>query len=403
MNKPHRIVPKYLRVKHALHGRILRGESPPKSQLPSERELMRAFRVSQQTVIRALHELRLEGLVTRHQGKGTFVSDASPGRNQIGILTYLDETLPTVSVYPQNLLRSQLNHLRRLGEQPRLYSTFGTDRIGDVRQHAREVLEDCARSRLRCLIVAASYNASQAENALKRWGIHVIGSHREEAISACNVAPDSGAMAETGLRHLLSLGFRKPAILASRPTYAAMDKQVKAYLHLMEQQRIAVRPGWFRSEEFASDAAGYQQFQRLWAMDDRPEAILITDDIMAQGATRAMMDLGIRVPRDLTVMVEMNRWSCLVYPAPVIALEIDFDPVGLAAAELAVRLARDEPVETLHCWIKPKIRIYEMADPGAALATQPASQEPSNASGTHESPAWATDSASDSSWNDPGT
>ena len=54
--------------------RIRTGEWAPGDQLPPERELCRDLAVSRATLRQALGELERRGLVTRHQGRGTFVA-----------------------------------------------------------------------------------------------------------------------------------------------------------------------------------------------------------------------------------------------------------------------------------------------------------------------------------------
>jgi GntR family transcriptional regulator len=53
---------------------ILSGEWPQGSQLPPERELCRTFSVSRATLRQALAELENRRLITRRQGRGTFVA-----------------------------------------------------------------------------------------------------------------------------------------------------------------------------------------------------------------------------------------------------------------------------------------------------------------------------------------
>ena len=55
--------------------------------LPSERALMRQFFTTRETVHRAIDRLKFEGLVVRHQGKGTFARRGGRNRNPcIGLL-----------------------------------------------------------------------------------------------------------------------------------------------------------------------------------------------------------------------------------------------------------------------------------------------------------------------------
>lgn len=66
-------VPLYYRVYKELKRKILDGEYRPGDRIPPEIELVKSFGVSRLTVRRALDELKSEGLITRHKGKGTFI------------------------------------------------------------------------------------------------------------------------------------------------------------------------------------------------------------------------------------------------------------------------------------------------------------------------------------------
>jgi len=355
---------KHARVKRALLEKIAQGVFAPSGLLPPDRELMREFGVCRQTIIRAMHDLCAEGVVRREHGRGTFVND-NRARSEVGVLTYINQAGPTHLPYVDNLLRSVLNRLCEIGHRPHLYSTYGESVIGDISMHGQQVLDDCARGGLRCLVVSPSYNAGAVETTLARWGTHVVGLHSEkEGLSTFNVGVDSGSVVEAGLRDLRRRGFRRVALIAGRPMYAAVPNVVQTYLNVMEQSRIAVRPGWIRTDLGPSPQSGHEQFVRLWSMDDRPEALLINDDYMALGATRAMVELGVTAGKDLTVMVLTNRWSKLVFPLPVVALEMDPEPLGAAAADMAQRLLRGEPVAMPRLRVKPNIRIFDMRDVG---------------------------------------
>ena len=65
--------PLYLQIAGELRDAIHAGTLPPDSQLPSESEMMRQYGVGRLTVRNALKVLLSEGLLTKQQGKGTFV------------------------------------------------------------------------------------------------------------------------------------------------------------------------------------------------------------------------------------------------------------------------------------------------------------------------------------------
>jgi len=66
--------PLYQQIKGLILQSLQAGEWKPGEAIPSEMELAARFRVSQGTVRKAIDELAAENLVTRRQGKGTFVA-----------------------------------------------------------------------------------------------------------------------------------------------------------------------------------------------------------------------------------------------------------------------------------------------------------------------------------------
>ncbi len=73
-------IPLYHRVYSVLRQRVDNGEYPPGAQLPTEDELEAEFGVSRATVRQAVGELVAAGIVSRRQGRGTFVLEESHER-----------------------------------------------------------------------------------------------------------------------------------------------------------------------------------------------------------------------------------------------------------------------------------------------------------------------------------
>ena len=71
--------PLYLQVRDALAERVATGEWKPGAAISNEGDLAREFGVSSGTMRKALDLLEEERLLTRRQGRGTFVNDQSSG------------------------------------------------------------------------------------------------------------------------------------------------------------------------------------------------------------------------------------------------------------------------------------------------------------------------------------
>ncbi len=76
-------VPIYVQLRDQIAAAIGRGELAPGVQLPTMREVAVALAIDLNTVQRAYAELEAEGLLTKVQGRGSFVADKPPVRNRV--------------------------------------------------------------------------------------------------------------------------------------------------------------------------------------------------------------------------------------------------------------------------------------------------------------------------------
>ncbi len=79
--------PKYQIVATDLRRAILSQEWPAGSQIPTEESLARQYGVSRGTIRQALDQLTQEGLLSREQGRGTFVNPL-PGNTRLSLTSF---------------------------------------------------------------------------------------------------------------------------------------------------------------------------------------------------------------------------------------------------------------------------------------------------------------------------
>ncbi|MDD4570086.1 MAG: winged helix-turn-helix domain-containing protein [Tepidanaerobacteraceae bacterium] len=91
-------IPLYIQIKEYIRQNIEDEKWPVGSRLPAERDLAQKIGVSRKTISLAYKELENEGLLSSHQGRGTFVID-SPKANEVYIKKFtetIDKCLDTV-------------------------------------------------------------------------------------------------------------------------------------------------------------------------------------------------------------------------------------------------------------------------------------------------------------------
>ncbi len=93
-------MPLYLQVASTLRRRIETGHWAPGAQISTIEALEREFKVARVTVRQAMALLQSEGMVRRHQGKGTFVTRNIPDKRwlrlEVGLSALLDSIVENV-------------------------------------------------------------------------------------------------------------------------------------------------------------------------------------------------------------------------------------------------------------------------------------------------------------------
>jgi GntR family transcriptional regulator len=102
-------IPYYLQLIELLKEQILQQKWVPGDQIPGEQDLGETYGISRTVIRQALRELELEGIITRHKGKGTFVAWPKINEGLIHKLTgfyqdMLDRGIkPSTKVLHQNI------------------------------------------------------------------------------------------------------------------------------------------------------------------------------------------------------------------------------------------------------------------------------------------------------------
>ena len=158
---------------------------------------------------------------------------------------------------------------------------------------------------------------------------------------------EGGALAA---RHLLDLGHERLGVIttenvAHRPSH----------IHILEGFRAALgRHGILLAEgciEYADETmeGGYRAAARLIMRPNRPTAIFTTADTMALGAQQAVIERGLRIPADLSLVGFDNLVLSAHVRPPLTTIAIPKRDLARAAVELLLRLVEDhETARQLH-------------------------------------------------------
>lgn len=174
---------------------------------------------------------------------------------------------------------------------------------------------------------------------LKRRNFPFVLLEEIRGVRASLVDVDNVAASRTAVEYLLSLGHARIAHLAG-PSYSAHTQQRVDGVRLAysgSQQAFTahtVVPAGAHLED--GYRAGLALFRKAPAAS-RPTAVTCYNDLVALGLCRALAELGIRVPQDVSVVGFDDIPLCRYAPIPLASIRVPTFEMGETAAQMLLR------------------------------------------------------------------
>jgi len=181
----------------------------------------------------------------------------------------------------------------------------------------------------------------------------------------CVVADNYGG-SRAATEHLVKLGHRRIACILRSPALSNARERLRGYQAILAEAGLDPNPGYLRF-----GGAGYEDGRRaveqLFTLDPRPTAVLAFPDIVAVGAIRGIVDAGLRVPEDVSVVGFDDIPSSGFMDPALTTVAMPKREMGQRAAEvLLARIAGAEPDAAAQRIVLPAVLVVResTAPPG---------------------------------------
>ena len=174
---------------------------------------------------------------------------------------------------------------------------------------------------------------------LKRRNVPFVLLEEVRGLPASVVDIDNAEAARKAIEHLMQLGHTRIVHLAGPPYSAHTQERVdgvrRAYSHsaLAFPEGSVVTAGAHLVDGYR---AGLELFRDRPA-GERPTGITCYNDLVAMGLYRALGELGLRVPEDVSVIGFDDIPMCEYLPVPLTTVRMPTHKMGELAAQLLVR------------------------------------------------------------------
>lgn len=190
-----------------------------------------------------------------------------------------------------------------------------------------------------------------------RTVVYDVGAPRRNILSIkANYRRGTQRVAE----YLRSLGHRKMAFVGHHTALGPLSDRKQAFVEVMERYKSDVE--FTTVADSDGYAGGRRAAKELFASGFRPTAILCVNDFMAVGVLRQLRDMGLDVPRDVSVAGFDNiSLSEVIFPS-LTTLHIPRDQIGRQIFEslTSQKTSAKPPQEIM---IEPELMVRESTGP----------------------------------------
>lgn len=339
---------KYERIVSWVQAEIENGALSRGDKLPSENELMERFRVSRQTVRRAMEELTEKGVVEGRRGSGTYVT-VNTRRYAAGkeiriavMLTYVDTYIfPSIIKGIESVLSSE-------------GCTLQIAMTDNAVEKERMLLKEFIHTQSVDGIIAETVKSAlpnpnmELYREIENMGIPVlfVNSYYKE-LDIPHISMDDRKAGYLAAKHLAECGHTRIGGI-----FKADDGQghlrYAGYTDALMEQEIKIRGDqviWIDSEELRTMGEESAKFlKRLKGCT----ACVCYNDETAYKIVEIFRKAGHRVPEDLSVVGIDNSGLAKFCPVPLTSVENPVEKLGRTAAErMTWKIFRNEEMETV--------------------------------------------------------
>jgi DNA-binding LacI/PurR family transcriptional regulator/biotin operon repressor len=271
------------RLADELRSRIVRMQSDGYVKIPSERSLTESLGVSRISVRAAIKTLVQEGLLVQEQGRGTYI----PPRRGIRSLHILcSPGIKQTDPFYNEFLVQMTNAAAMRAIQLRIVDPdrLPADAQGDP------------------LVVVGQLESGVLKQVSGVYGrAAILLGETEETGGAAAIQFDDESIGRTAAEAMLARGHRRLAMLAGPEKYRSARLRAKGFAERAAEDGapLTVRTAKMNWQ------GGYESGDAVaeWVRSEAaPSALFAANDWMAAGLIQRLMELGLRVPEDLSIV-----------------------------------------------------------------------------------------------------
>jgi len=163
---------------------------------------------------------------------------------------------------------------------------------------------------------------------------------------------DNEAGTKMAVKHLLGLGHQRVAFVSAPLAMNFARQRKDSFIAAMSAAGLVPDPRYL-IDNTIDRRSGYQAMQQLLACSPRPSAVIVDNHLSGVGAMRALADAGVKVGRDISVIIWGSVEDTLVGANVTTIDQPDPRGAGAKMVEMLLALVGGAPASSLQVLWQP--------------------------------------------------
>ena len=217
-----------------------------------------------------------------------------------------------------------------------LLVAFNTDDRVEREKEALLVLRARRVDGILLVVAPAHESPSHILDTLKSKTPVVCLDRVPRGVAVDSVTVDNVAAARECVRHILSTGHRRVGIITGTMHSHTAQERLAGFEEGLKEAHIKPKPEWILRGDFHAQS-GYRLGRELLLLRDRPSAVLVSNWLMMTGLLKALGELKLSCPEDLSVATFDDPPFSDVFRPRITAVAQPAYSIGYAGAELLIQ------------------------------------------------------------------
>ncbi len=160
--------------------------------------------------------------------------------------------------------------------------------------------------------------------------------------------------------YLIKLGHKRIGVITGLVDSIPCQERLKGYQKALEENNLIFNPSYIKVGDWEYES-GYENAKELLSKKDRTTAIFAMNDLMAGGVIDAAREMGINIPKDLSLIGYDNRECSFFYVPKLTTVGLPLSEMGERSAKILIDLIDKKNTEETSIKIKCSIVERESA------------------------------------------